>query len=40
MTVVPVNQVREDAGEWLMVEFTDRQWGDRVGYVLNKNCER
>ena len=23
MTVVPVNQVREDAGEWLMAEFTD-----------------
>jgi hypothetical protein len=40
MTVVPVNQVREDAGEWLMVEFTDRQWGDRVGYVLKKNWER
>ena len=32
-------KVREDAGEWLMVEFTDRQWGDRMGYVLKKHCE-
>jgi hypothetical protein len=32
-------KVREDAGDWLMVEFSDRQWGPRVGYVLKKNCE-
>ena len=32
-------KVREESGDWLMVEFSDPQWGDRVGYVLKKNCD-
>ena len=32
-------KVREDAGDWLMVEFSDQQWEPRVGYVLKRNCD-
>ena len=32
--------VIEDRGEWLKVEFSDRQWGTRRGYVLSANCRR
>lgn len=33
-------RVREDAGEWLMVEFRDPSWGARVGYVKREDTER
>jgi len=32
-------KVREEAGEWLLVEFRDPQWGNRVGYVLRADCQ-
>jgi opacity protein-like surface antigen len=32
-------KVRELAGEWVMVEFKDPQWGIRVGYVLRADCQ-
>jgi hypothetical protein len=32
-------KVREEYGEWLMIEFKDPQWGVRVGYVLRANCD-
>jgi len=32
-------RVREDRGEWLVVEFPDPQWGPRVGYVQRKHVQ-
>jgi opacity protein-like surface antigen len=32
-------KVREDRGEWLVVEFLDPQWGPRVGYVQRKHVQ-
>lgn len=31
-------KVLEATDEWLKVEFNDRQWGARVGYILRRNC--
>jgi hypothetical protein len=31
-------KVLEATDEWLKVEFDDRQWGARVGYILRRNC--
>lgn len=31
--------VIEDAGEWLRVEFPDRRWGPRVGWILRKRTD-
>lgn len=31
--------VLQEDGEWLMVEFPDRRWGPRVGWILTKHTD-
>ncbi len=32
--------VRDEVGDWLMIEFPDTQWGTRVGYVRKDKFDR
>lgn len=32
-------KVRDEQGDWLIVDFVDRRFGSRTGYVLRANCE-